>query len=91
MKVYAWKTGASLALAVIVGYGVLTVLFAFWPLAGEAFTQSLSTGAGFSPDSGKTKWSFSAFAYASALLALWAFATGALFAWAHTFLHKSDK
>ena len=91
MKIYAWKTGAALAIAVILGYGVLTALFAFWPFAGQAFTEALSTGAGFDPTQGKISWSPGAFAYASALLAVWAFATGALFSWVHTFLHQSDK
>jgi hypothetical protein len=89
-KIYAWKTGAALALAVAVGYSILTVLFALWPFAGEAFHEAISTGAGFDPNEGRVAWSFGSFAYALALLIIWGFATGALFAWAHTFLHRSD-
>lgn len=90
-RLYAWKTGAALAIAVGVGYSALTLLFALWPLSGDAFRQAITTGAGFSVDEGKTSWSFGAYLYALALLALWGFATGALFAWAHRFLHTSDK
>ncbi len=89
-KIYAWKTGAALALAVAVGYSVLTILFAVWPFAGEAFREAISTGAGYDPDVGVVKWSLGSFLYALALLLVWGFATGALFAWAHTLLHRSD-
>lgn len=89
-KLYLWKTGVALAIAVCIGYSVLSLLFAFWPESGAAFQEALTTGAGFGNDGVRTHWSFGAFAYALGLLALWGLTTGALFAWVHAQLHRSD-
>lgn len=88
-RIYAWKTGAALAIAIALGYAICAVLFAFWPGAGAEFGAAIVRGAGYEGNE-VTHWSGTAFIYAVAILLIWAFATGALFAWVHSLLHRSD-
>lgn len=88
-KIYAWKTGASMAVGVGVGYCIVTLIFIAWPGAGTAFRDSLAISSGFF-DGATRGWSPSNFLYALALILAFFFTAGAVFAWMHAFLHRSD-
>jgi hypothetical protein len=90
-RMYPWKTGVALAVSVAGGYAVCALLYALWPYPSAAFGDALTMGAGAGFSKGApTHWSFAGFAYAGAILLAGAFAAGALFAWIHALLHRSD-
>jgi hypothetical protein len=76
-----WKTGAALAVTVAVSYAVCTVLFVLWPDRGIEFMNGLAHGLDFAKLISAAPLSISQFYYPFAVLVVWAFAMGTLFAW----------
>ena len=76
-----WKTGAALAATVAVSYAVCTVLFVLWPDRGIEFMNALAHGLDFAKLIAAAPLRISQFYYPFAVLVVWAFAVGTLFAW----------
>jgi hypothetical protein len=76
-----WRTGMTLALTVLAGYTVCTVLFLLLPGPAMAFVVALFHGLDFRVLPYEASWSTTSFLYAAAVLGAWAFGTGALFSW----------
>lgn len=88
-KIYAWKTGAALAIAAGWAFAIMSLIFAIWPGAGTALRDSLAVTTGFF-DGATRGFSMENFLYALALILAACFGIGAVFAWTHAFLHRSD-
>ena len=82
-----WRTGAALSLTVATGYTTCAIFFAAWPDAAMAFLNALFHGLDFGKLEPAAPWSFTAFICTVAILVIWAFAIGALFAWLYNRLH----
>lgn len=76
------KTGAALAVTVGIGYVLCALVFWIWPEAAANFMNSLFHGLDFRKlQAGPTLFSFGSFLYALAVMLVWVFALGAIFAW----------
>ena len=74
------RTGVALAVTVGIGYTACALVFWIWPEASANFMSALFHGLDFHKlQSGPTLFSFGSFFYALAILAVWAFAIGAIF------------
>jgi hypothetical protein len=91
MKIHAGKTGAACALSIAAEYIFLSILFVLWPSAGAAFHQAITADAVLDPGNGEVAWSLIAFVFALAIVLVWAFATGALFASIYNALHRAGR
>ncbi len=78
-----WRTGAAFALTFVVGYSICTLLFFLWPGAAVEFLNALFHGLDFHKLEPAAPWSFVAFICTVAIMVIWAFLMGALFAWLH--------
>ena len=77
-----WKLGSVFAATVAIGYALCTAVFAIWPDSAANFMTALFHGLDFRKlQSGSALFSFGSFGYAVAVLAIWAFVLGSLFAW----------
>ena len=85
-----WRTGAALSLTIAVGYTACAIFFSVWPGAAMAFLNALFHGLDFSKLEPAAPWSFTAFVCTVAILVIWSFAVGALFAWLYNRLQKDS-
>jgi hypothetical protein len=80
-RMKTWRTGAALAVTVAIGYAACTAIFVAFPDASAAFLNALFHGLDFrklQPPPGG--FSLAGLGWAAAVLALWGFVIGALFA-----------
>ena len=83
-----WRTGAALALTVAAGYAVCAVFFFVWPSTSMEFLNALFHGLDFHKLEPAAPWSVTAFICTVAILVIWGFLIGALFAWLHNHLGR---
>lgn len=84
-----WPTGGALAITVVIGYAACTAIFVAFPDASAAFLNALFHGLDFKqlqPAAGG--FSFAGFGWIAAVLAVWAFVIGALFAALHNLVGR---
>lgn len=80
-KMNPWRTGAALAVTVAIGYAACTAIFVAFPDASATFLNALFHGLDFrklQPPAGG--FSLAGFGGAAAILAVWGFLIGAVFA-----------
>ena len=82
-----WKTGAALAATVAVSYPICTLLYLMWPERGIEFLNALAHGLDFAKLSTPAPIRMSQFYYPFAVLIVWAFTVGTLFAWLNNLFH----
>lgn len=75
-----WRFGAAFAVTVAVGYAVCTLLWMSFTGPAIAFLNALFHGLDFRPLATGAGFSLLAGLYATAVLTVWAFLIGALFA-----------
>ena len=85
-----FTTGVSLAVTVAVVYSVCAALYALWPGLGIEFLNSLFHGLDFHKLETAAPWTIRMFVLPLAVLVIWGFAVGSLFAWLHNLLHRSS-
>ena len=76
-----WKHGAVLAVTIAVAYTVCALLFALAPDRGIDFMNAISHGLEFRKLGTPAPFTFLMFAYPLAVLTIWGFLVGALYAW----------
>lgn len=75
------QTGITLSVTVAIFYSLCTLVEVAFPDQFMTFMNALFHGLDFSELARSEPYSWSAFLYALVVLALWAFAIGAFFAW----------
>ena len=81
-RIAPWRIGAALAVTIVVGYALCTLVFWLWPDASANFMNALFHGLDFRKlQTGPTLFSFGSFGYAVLILAGWAFLLGTILAW----------
>ena len=86
----ALRTGTALAVTVAVGYAVCAVVFWLWPQLALQFMNGLFHGLDFGAlQRGPTLFDFRGFLGVLFVMAIWAFAVGALFGWVFSKLEKT--
>ena len=76
------RTGTALAVTVVVGYALCTLVFWIWPEAAMHFMNGLFHGLDFRKlQGGAALFDFGSFVSALAVMAAWAFGLGSLFGW----------
>jgi len=81
------KIGAVLSLTVGIGYAACTVAFWLMPEGAATLMSALFHGLDFRKlQAPGAVFGFQGFAYALAVMMVWSFALGALFAWLHAWL-----
>jgi hypothetical protein len=88
-QVKPWPTGAALALTVVIAYAACAAIFVAFPDASAAFLNALFHGLDFrklQPAAGG--FSLAGFGLSAAVLAVWAFLIGALFAGLHNLIGR---
>jgi hypothetical protein len=88
-KLDPWRTGATLAVTVVIGYAICAVIFVALPDASANFMSALFHGLDFrklQPAAGG--FSLAGFGVAAAVMAVWAFVVGATFAVASNLLAR---
>lgn len=78
-----WRFGATLALTVVIGYAVCTVVWVAFADPAIAFLNALFHGLDFRRLATGGGFSIGGAIYAAGVLAVWAFLIGALFALVH--------
>lgn len=76
-----WRTGAALAVTVVLAYALCAAIFALFPDASATFMNALFHGLDFrklQPAAGG--FSFAGFGVAAVVMAVWAFVVGAIYA-----------
>lgn len=80
-KLDPWRTGVALAVTVVTAYAICAVIFVVYPDASANFMNALFHGLDFrklQPAAGG--FSLAGFGVAAAVMAVWAFVVGAIFA-----------
>lgn len=80
-KLVPWRTGAALAVTVVIGYAICAAIFVAFPDASANFMNALFHGLDFrklQPAGGG--FSLAGFSVAAAVMAAWSFVVGAIFA-----------
>lgn len=78
-----WRFGAAFALTVVIGYAVCTALWIAFTDPGLGFLNALFHGLDFRRLDTGGGFSLGGAVYAAAVLAVWAFLIGALFAFVY--------
>lgn len=81
-----WKTGLALSLTMAVSYFVCAVLYGLWPEQGVDFLNALFHGLDFHKLITPVPFTFAIFLYPLAVLMVWGFLVGTVFAWLHNVL-----
>ena len=82
MTTNALRTGYVFALTVALGYTACTLFFWLFPAAALGFMNGLFHGLDFTRlQAGASLFSFGGFAGALAVISVWAFVLGVVFAW----------
>lgn len=76
-----YKVGSALAITVAIGYALCTAVFWLFPEASANFMNALFHGLDFRPLKRDGTFTFASFVYGFAVLAVWAFLMGTIFAW----------
>ena len=85
------RTASAFAITVAAGYTLCTLVFWIWPEAAANFMNALFHGLDFRKlQGGPSSFTFGSFVYALCVMAAWAFAFGALFAWISQALGNSS-
>ena len=82
-----WKTGASLSLTMAISYTVCAILYNLWPQQGVAFLNALFHGLDFGRLAAPVPFTLDVFIYPLAVLVVWGFVVGTVFAWLDNRLH----
>jgi hypothetical protein len=80
-KLNPWRTGATLAVTVVLAYAICAVIFVVFPNASMNFLNGLFHGLDFGklqPSAGG--FSFAGFGGVAVVMAVWVFVVGAIFA-----------
>ena len=85
-----YKVGGTLAITVAIGYSLCTIVFWLFPEASANFMNALFHGLDFTPLKRDGTFTFTSFVFGLAVLAAWAFFTGAVFAWVGERIGRSD-
>lgn len=83
-----WKTGLSLSLTMAASYLVCAILYGLWPEQGINFLNALFHGLDFQRLATPVQFTLRMFLYPLAVLAVWGFVVGTLFAWLDNLLHN---
>ena len=88
---YPWRTGATLALTLVITYTVCALLYALAPERGIDFLNALFHGLDFRKLQTPTPFTFLMFMYPLLVFVVWGFAVGALFAGLHNSLQARTR
>ena len=80
-KLNPWRTGATLAVTVVLAYAICALIFVVFPDASVNFMNALFHGLDFRKlQQGPGGFSFAGFGVVAVAMAAWAFVVGAIFA-----------
>jgi len=85
------KTGSVLGLTIAIAYTACAVIYALAPERGIDFLNALFHGLDFRKLGTPTAFTFLMFLYPLIVFLVWGFVVGALFAWLHNLMHKSER
>jgi hypothetical protein len=83
-----WRTGATLALTLVITYTVCALAYALAPERGIDFLNALFHGLDFHKLGTPMPFTFLMFVYPLFVFVVWGFAVGTLYAWLHHVLHR---
>ncbi len=83
-----WKTGVTLAVTLAIAYTACALVYALAPERGIEFVNVLSHGLDFHKLGTPAPLTFGMFFYPLAVLSVWGFLVGALYASLHNLLHR---
>lgn len=82
------QTGLALSVTVAVFYALCTLAEVMWPQQFMGFMNALFHGMNFRSLQSGEPFRWQSFVLALVVMALWAFAMGAFFAWLSTAIHR---
>ena len=85
---YPWKTGVVLAITVAVMYTICAVVYALWPVRGVELLNALFHGLDFRKLETPASSTLATFFFPFAVLVIWAFVAGTLFAWLNSLFDR---
>lgn len=85
------KTGSVLALTIAIAYTACAVIYALAPEQGVDFLNALFHGLDFRRLGTPMQFTFLMFLYPLIVFLVWGFVVGALYAWLHNLIYKSER